>query len=103
MPKRFSYRGSFNKTNIKKTPADKPIIYKIKNQKGENIYTGIAKRGRVENRLGEHLPGSKDAIPGAKSLSIKQKLSIKSAELEEKRIIRKEKPKYNIMNKNGDN
>ncbi|GAG33017.1 unnamed protein product [marine sediment metagenome] len=92
---KFSHKGSFTKRNIDKIPVDKPIIYKIKNLAGENVYTGIAKKGRVPKRLGEHLPGSKDAIPGAKTFSIKQKLSIESAKREEKRVIKDENPKYN--------
>ena len=93
--KQFSYKGSLTKRNIDKIPANKPIIYKIKNLAGDNVYTGIAKKGRVLERLKEHLPGSKDAIPGAKTFSIKQKLSIEGAEIEEKRIIKDENPKYN--------
>ncbi len=92
---KFSHKGSFTKRNIDKIPADKPIIYKIKNSAGKNVYTGIAKKSRVLKRLEEHLPGSKDAIPGAETFSIKQKLSIESAKREEKRIIKDENPKYN--------
>jgi len=93
--KRFSNKKNFNKSNIKKVSNDKPIIYKIKNKNGENIYTGIAKRGRCEERLLEHLPGSKDFIPGAKTFSIKQKNKIDNARTEEKLIINNEKPKCN--------
>lgn len=39
------------------------MIYKIKDQDRENIYTGVAKIGRVIDRLKEHLPGEPDAIP----------------------------------------
>jgi len=41
------------------------------------------------------LPGGQDPIPGAKTFQIKQKPSIAEAEKEEKKIIEKEKPKYN--------
>jgi len=92
---RFSHKGSFTKRNIEKISADKPIVYKIKNLAGKNIYTGIAKKGRVLKRLEEHLPGNKDTIPGAKTFSIKQKLSVENAKREEKRIIKDENPKYN--------
>jgi len=95
MGKRFSQKKKFNKTNIEKIPEDKPIIYKIKNLKGENIYTGIAGKSRIKDRLKEHLLGNKDVILGAKSFSIKQKTSIEDAKLEEKIIIKKENPKYN--------
>ena len=93
--KQFSHKGSLTKRNIDKIPANKPIIYKIKNLAGNNVYTGIAKKGRVPERLKEHLPGGKDAIPGAKTFSTKQKLSTESAKREEKRIIKDEDPKYN--------
>ena len=93
--KQFSHKGGLTKRNIDKIPADKPIIYKIKNLAVGNVYTGIAKKGRVLERLKEHLPGSKDPIPGAKTFSIKQKLSIESAEREEKQIIKDENPKHN--------
>ena len=95
MTTRFSHKGSFTKININKAPANKPVIYKIKNSAGKNVYTGSAKKGRGIKRLGEHLPGSKDAIPGAKTFSIKQKPSIESAKREEKIIIKDENPKYN--------
>ncbi len=93
--KRFSNKKNLNKTNINKLSDDKPIIYKIQDGKGTNIYTGVAKRGRGDERLIEHLSGSKDSIPGAKSFSIKQKKTIESAKTEEKQIIKNEKPKYN--------
>jgi len=93
--KRFIHQGFFGKRNIESVPKDKPIIYKIKSRKGENIYTGVAKRSRPEDRLKEHLRNGKDPIPGANSFSIKQKESIKSAKKEEQKIIRAEKPKYN--------
>lgn len=93
--KRFTDKKNFNKSNIAKIPNDKPVIYKIKNSNGKNIYTGVAKRNRAEERLTEHLSGSKDSIPGAKSFSIKQKNTIESAKTEEKLIVSKEKPKYN--------
>lgn len=93
--KRFSPRKNFNKTSIQKAPTNKPIIYKLMNRKGANIYTGTAKRGRGPARLGDHLPGGQDPIPSTKTFQIKQKQSIAEAKKEEKQIIGKEKPKYN--------
>jgi len=93
--KRFAGRQSFNKTRIAKIPKDKPIVYKILNAKADNIYTGSAKRGRVPERLGEHLPGTKDAIPGARFFQFKQINSIDNAREEEKKIINRQKPKFN--------
>jgi len=86
---------ALNKTNIAKIFKNKPVVYKILDAKGKNIYTGSAKRGRAVERLGEHLPRAKDAIPGAKFFQIKQMRSIDKAKTEEKRVINREKPKYN--------
>ena len=96
---RFTPRQRLNKTNAGKIPNNKPAIYKIFNKKGENVYTGMAKKGRVQERLKEHIPGGPDPVPGADSFSIKQKKSIGGAAREEQRIIRDEKPKHNEQGK----
>ena len=93
--RRFSPTRKLNKRNIEKTPDKKPALYKIKNRKGDNVYTGVAQRGRVQERLQEHMPGGPDPIPGADSFSVKQKPSIGGAKGEEKRIIKDEQPKHN--------
>ena len=92
---RFSKKVKFNKTTIEKIPGDKPVVYKIINNKGENIYTGVAKKGRVGERLTEHLRGGVDPIPGGSWFSIKQKRSISDARAEEKQVIKNEQPKQN--------
>ena len=61
-----SKKVSFNKQGIQKLPDDKPVLYRIETAGGKNNYTGVAKRGRVQERLVEHLPGGKDPIPGAR-------------------------------------
>lgn len=93
--KKFSSKQSFTKTNVGKVPKDKPVVYKLKNSKGENLYTGVAKKGRAEDRLKEHLPGGPDPKSGAKSFQIKQTKSIDQAKREEKKIIKQENPKLN--------
>ena len=65
----------FNKSGISKLPDDKPVLYKVLTDGGKNNYTGIAQRGRFQERLTEHLPGGKDAVPGAK-VQIEQTSSI---------------------------
>ncbi len=45
---------------IKKLPNDKPVVYKILTRAGKNKYTGVAQRGRVQARIGEHLPGARN-------------------------------------------
>lgn len=81
---------SFNKTGIGKLPNDKPVLYKIQTTSGSTNYTGIAKKGRVQDRLSEHLGN----IPGAK-VQIEQFSSIRDAEKKESNVISRSKPKYN--------
>jgi hypothetical protein len=38
---------NFNEDGLSKLPNDKPAVYKIINARGENIYTGSAKRARL--------------------------------------------------------
>jgi len=93
--KRFSSKQNFTKTNIGKVPKDKPVVYKLKDSKEKNIYTGVAKRSRVADRLKEHLPWGPDPKSGVKSFQLKQMKSIDQAKREEKKIIKRENPKLN--------
>ena len=43
---------TFSKTGINKLPNNKPVLYKIKTKSGNTNYAGIAKRGRVQERIG---------------------------------------------------
>lgn len=97
MTKRKS--GEFSKEGIESLAKDKPVVYKIENKKGENIYTGIAKRGRVEERLKEHLSNGPDPIRGGVKVKITQKDSIDEARKSEARIIKQQKPAKNIKGK----
>lgn len=91
--------ASFDEKGIESLAKNKPVVYTIENNEGKNIYTGKAKRGRVEARLKEHLPGGKDPIPGGAKVKIQQKPSIAEAEKTEARIIKKEQPKQNKKGK----
>jgi hypothetical protein len=93
--KRFSPRQNFCKRNIEKVPEDKPIVYKILNKQGDNVYTGVSKRGQGQDRLRDHLSGGSDPIAGATSFQTKQIPSIERARGEERKIIKIEEPKYN--------
>jgi len=53
---------NFNSGGISKLPKDKPVFYKIKTEKGNTNYAGVAQRGQAQNRLDKHL----GKIPGAK-------------------------------------
>jgi hypothetical protein len=90
MPKEIN----FNKTSIKQLPTDKPILYKIKTERGNVNYAGIAKRGNAVKRLNEHLGN----IPGA-TVSVEQFSSIKDARAKEKNVIKRNQPKYNTQDK----
>ena len=84
----------FNKTGIENLPNNKPVVYKIITEGGRNNYTGIAQRGRVQERLEEHLGN----IPGTEIL-IEQMNSISEAQKKETRIISRIQPKYNKQGK----
>ena len=66
---------------------------------GENVYTGVAGKGKVRARLEDHLPGHKDAVPEAARVQIDQQSSIHEAEKKESGIISHSKPKYNQRGK----
>ena len=88
----------FSPEGIGKLPNDKPVVYKIETEGGKNNYTGIAKRGRVHERLEEHLPDGKDPVPGAKVV-VEQAPSFAEAREKEGRIISRSQPKYNEQGK----
>lgn len=83
---------------IGKLPDDKPVVYRVKTSAGKTNYVGVAKRGRVQKRLMEHLPGGPDAVPGA-MVHIEQMESVADAKAKEKGIIARSKPKYNEQGK----
>ena len=87
-----------NQTGIGNLPNDKPVVYKIKTESDNVNYVGVAKRGRVRDRLAEHLPGGKDPIPGAK-VQIEQTSSIGEARKIEAAAIKKIQPKHNEQGK----
>jgi len=86
----------FNKTGAANLPNDKPVVYKIQTPTGKTNYVGTAQRGRVQDRIQEHLDNGK--IPGAK-VHIEQVSSIKDAQEKEQNIISRTQPKYNELKK----
>lgn len=91
--------ASFTPEGIDRLPGDKPVVYKILNSGGKNIYTGSAKRGQVPDRIKDHLPGGPDPIPGGARVRIEPKSSIEEARRSEARIIKRSKPPYNKRGK----
>lgn len=81
----------FSKEGIEFLSKDKPVVYKIENNKGNLLYVDVAKRGRVEERLKEHLPCSSAPIRGGSKVKIIQKSSINKALKAENRIIKQPK------------
>ena len=82
----------YNRSGATALPNDKPVVYKIRTESGKVNYIGSAKRGRVQERIQEHLAAGK--IPGAK-VQIQQKSTIKEARETESRAIARTQPKYN--------
>jgi len=82
----------FNENDINKLPNNKPVVYKILTKNNNNNYTGVAKKGRVRERVKEHL----GKIPGSK-VRIEQMSSISEAARKEANIIARVKPKYNTL------
>lgn len=80
----------FNEEGISELPNDKPAVYKILTSNDNNNYTGVAQRGRVRERVMEHL----GEIPGAR-VRVEQMKSIEEAKEKETRIISRSQPKYN--------
>jgi excinuclease UvrABC nuclease subunit len=80
----------YDKTSIQKLPDDKPAVYRIQTEGGKDNYVGIAKRGRVTERIAEHLGD----VPGA-TVKIEQHSSIQDAQASEAQIIKQQQPKYN--------
>ena len=87
---------SYNKSGAEKLPDAKPVIYRILTDSGKTNYVGVAKKGRVQDRVSEHLEDGK--IPGAK-VQIEQMPSIDAAKQKEENIISRTKPKYNEQGK----
>jgi len=80
----------FSEEGISQLPNDKPAVYKILTSNDNNNYTGVAQRGRVRERVMEHL----GETPGAR-VRVEQMKSIEEAKEKETRIISRSQPKYN--------
>ena len=91
--------GSFDEKGIEGLAKDKPVVYDIQDIKGNTLYTGSAKRGRVGQRIKEHLSNGPDPIRGGAKVKIQQKASIAEAEKAEARTIKRKQPPQNKKGK----
>ncbi len=89
---------SFTKSGIAKLPDNRPAVYRVQTESGKTNYVGVAKRGRVQERLTEHLPGGKNDVPGTK-VRVEQAKSIEQAKQTEARAIARSGPRYNEQGK----
>ena len=85
---------TYSKEGIKGLPNNKPVVYKIETMAGNPNYLGSAKRGRVRERIEEHL----GQIPG-KKVHIETFSSIREAQKKESNDIKRLQPKYNKKGK----
>ena len=81
----------FNKKEIENADNDRPVVYTLKKNK-KPVYVGTAKRGRVNERLQEHL---KDRKISATEFSTRSYDSIAEARKAEETKIKRNKPKGN--------
>jgi hypothetical protein len=84
----------FTQDAIEKLPKNLPVVYTISSET-EVLYVGTAKRGRVRERLNEHLSTGPDPIQGGSKVQIEQMQSIGDAEKKATRLIAERKPPQN--------
>lgn len=89
----------FDADGIGRLPNDKPVTYRILDKDGKPQYVGSAKRGRVRERLQEHLAGGPDPVQRGAKVQIEQASSIAEAQARETRIIARTKPPQNARGK----
>ena len=95
MRKKFSPKRNLNKTNTEKVDVNSPVVYKMFNQSGSLLYIGIAKRGRGEERLMEHVNKKGEKIPGATQFQSMPVKTVEDARKIEKKLIKSSEPKFN--------
>lgn len=83
-------RSKYNSKEIRHLKNDKPVVYEIQTKSGNRNYVGSAKKGRVVDKIKEHL----SAIPGD-TVKIKQYSSIADARKAATSIVAKDMPRYN--------
>ena len=91
--------ASFTKDGIDSLPQGRPVAYEIRNKDGGSEYIGSAKRGRVGDRLKEHLPGGQDPVSGGAKVVVRPQKDIATAQSVEAQLIKDKQPSQNKKGK----
>jgi excinuclease UvrABC nuclease subunit len=90
----------FTKTDTNKIPSKKPGVYDIKNKEGDSQYIGMAKKGRMQERVKEHLPTStKDPVKSGSKVEITTTKTKEAALKKERLLIKSKRPPQNKIGK----
>ncbi len=95
MIKRFTKSKPFVKKEFEKIPGNKPGIYRIKNAQNKTLYVGMAKGGRLDERIAEH----KGEFKGGTRFQYKLAPNKEVAEKMERKEIKNWKPVFNKKHK----
>lgn len=91
---------AFTKSGTKKISSETPGVYDIQNKKGKSEYVGMAKKGRMQERVKEHLPTStKDPIKNGSKVKITNTKTKEAALRKEKQLIKSKQPSQNKKGK----
>lgn len=93
--KRFTKTKPMTKADIANVPGNKPGIYRIKNAQDKTLYVGMAKGGRLDERIAEH----KGIFKGGTHFQYKLASSKEVAERMERKEIKNWKPVFNKKHK----
>lgn len=93
--KKFTALKPITKANIEKVPADKPGVYRIKNSQNKTLYIGMAKGGRLDERIAEH----KGEFKGGTRFQYKLAPNKEVAKKMEREEIKNWKPIFNKKDK----
>jgi len=92
---KFTKTKTITKGNIEKVPGNKPGIYRIKNAQDKTLYVGMAKGGRLDERIAEH----KGEFKGGTRFQYKLAPNKEAAERMERKEIKNWKPVFNKKDK----
>lgn len=92
---RFTKTQTITKANIEKVPGNKPGIYRIKNAQDKTLYIGMAKGGRLDERISEH----RGTFRGGTHFQYKLASNKIKAERIERKEIKNWKPVFNKKHK----